>query len=209
MEKMNQFLMEQNKELTEQNKRLFAQNEELLHQVRHLTEQVQYMNKKLFGSSSEKTKVDDNQISLWEDSFFEVAEETDTQTVEDITYRRKKKKGKKAELLRNLSIEEVHCELHDKDCLCQHCGETMKSIGKKEVRSDLKYVPARLIRKVYFSYAYACNCHNEATEAKNIRCAEVPKAVIRGSFVGASLLAEVIHKKFVLSVPFYRQVGDW
>ena len=40
-------------------------------------------------------------------------------------------------------------------------------------------------------------------------CAETPKAPIQRSFAGASVLAEVFHQKFVLSLPCYRQVSEW
>ena len=63
-------MTELEQQLMEQNKALFAQNQELLEQVRQLTEQIQYMNKKLFGSSSEKTKVADGQISLFNSDNF-------------------------------------------------------------------------------------------------------------------------------------------
>ena len=63
-------MTELEQQLMEQNKALFAQNQELLEQVRQLTEQIQYMNKKLFGSASEKTKVAEGQISLFNSDDF-------------------------------------------------------------------------------------------------------------------------------------------
>ena len=59
-------MTELEQQLMEKNKSLFAQNQELLEQVRQLNEQIQYLTKKLFGSSSEKTKVAEGQISLFE-----------------------------------------------------------------------------------------------------------------------------------------------
>ena len=49
--------------MTELEQQLMEQNKALLEQVRQLNEQIQCMTKKLFGSSSEKTKVADGQIS--------------------------------------------------------------------------------------------------------------------------------------------------
>ena len=63
MTELEQHLFSQVKDLTEQ-------NQALLEQVRQLTEQIQYLNKKLFGSSSEKTKVADGQISLFDQDNF-------------------------------------------------------------------------------------------------------------------------------------------
>lgn len=58
MTELEQHLFSQVKDLTEQ-------NQALLEQVRQLTEQIQYLNKKLFGSSSEKNKITEGQISLF------------------------------------------------------------------------------------------------------------------------------------------------
>ena len=63
-------MAELEQQLIEQNKHLFAQNQALLEQVRQLTEQIQYLNKKLFGSSSEKTRVAEGQISLFDQNHF-------------------------------------------------------------------------------------------------------------------------------------------
>ena len=56
--------------MTELEQQLMEQNKALLEQVRQLTEQIQYLNKKLFGSSSEKTKVAEGQISLFDSDDF-------------------------------------------------------------------------------------------------------------------------------------------
>ena len=63
MTEIEQHLFSQVKDLTKQ-------NQALLEQVRQLNEQIQYLNKKLFGSSSEKTKVAEGQISLFNSDDF-------------------------------------------------------------------------------------------------------------------------------------------
>lgn len=85
----------------------------------------------------------------------------------------------------------------------------MKQMGKKIIREEVCFVPARLYKKRYISYTYPCDYHDESIEGKPIRCAETPKAPIQRSFAGASVLAEVFHQKYVLSIPCYRQVSEW
>lgn len=85
----------------------------------------------------------------------------------------------------------------------------MKQMGKKIIREEVCFVPSRLYKKRYISYTYACDCHDESIEAKPIRCAETPKAPIQRSFAGASVLAEVLYQKYVLSIPCYRPVSEW
>ena len=68
--KENQNLL---KKLDQQTQRITQQDQQITEQtlkIQQLTEQVEFLTKKLFGSSSEKTKVDPNQLSLFEDPQF-------------------------------------------------------------------------------------------------------------------------------------------
>jgi transposase len=86
----------------------------------------------------------------------------------------------------------------------------MKHLGKKIVRDEVHFVPAKLHVERHISHSYQCNCHDPLKEAKQIKATPVPKALFSsGSIVSSSLLAEIFHLKFVLSVPLYRQVNDW
>ncbi len=133
--------------------------------IQQLTEQVEFLSKKLFGSSSEKTKVDPGQLTLFGDPVLEEPLTKDEPT-EEITYRRRKTSGRKAELTKDLPVEEIHCELHGEDCTCDHCGQAMKPMGKKVVREEVCFIPARLYKKVYISHTYECDCHDPNFEAK-------------------------------------------
>ena len=121
--KENQKLL---KKLDQQTQQITEQNQK----IQQLTEQVEFLTKKLYGSSSEKTKIDENQLSLFEDPSLEDHEIKVKQT-EEITYRRRKSSGRKAELIKDLPVKEIHCQLHGDDCLCAHCGNEMKQMGKK------------------------------------------------------------------------------
>ena len=222
---MNTFeskLIEENQKLLkklDQQAQLLAQKEEKINKLQlkmmeqtdkidTLIEQVEFLSKKLFGSSSEKTKVDPGQLTLFGDPVLEEPLTKDEPT-EEITYRRRKTSGRKAELTKDLPIEEVHCELHGEDCTCDHCGQAMKPMGKKVVREEVCFVPARLYKKVYISHAYECDCHDPNLEAKSIRCAEVPKGPIQRSLAGPTTLAWLFHQKFELGLPTYRQEKEW
>ena len=65
--KENQNLL---KKLDQQTQRITEQDQ----QIKQLTEQIEFLTKKLYGSSSEKTKVDPNQLSLFEDPILEAQE---------------------------------------------------------------------------------------------------------------------------------------
>ena len=74
--KENQNLL---KKLDQQTQRITEQDQ----QIKQLTEQVEFLTKKLYGSSSEKTKVDPNQLSLFEDPVLE-NDQTNIEPTEEI-----------------------------------------------------------------------------------------------------------------------------
>ena len=53
--------------MTELEKQLSETIQIQAEQIKHLTEQVEFLTKKLFGSSSEKTKYGEGQLSLFEE----------------------------------------------------------------------------------------------------------------------------------------------
>ncbi len=57
----------------------------------------------------------------------------------------------------------------------------MKQMGKKIIREEVCFVPARLYKKRYISYTYACDCHDESIEAKPIgsEMKQMGKKIIR------------------------------
>ena len=106
-------LDQQTQRITQQDQQITEQSQQIAEQslkIQQLTEQVEFLTKKLFGSSSEKTKIDPNQLSLFEDPVLE-NHQTTIEPTEEITYRRRKSSGRKAELTKDLPIEEVHCDL--------------------------------------------------------------------------------------------------
>ena len=102
----------------------------LEHENRLLKEQLEFFKKKLFGKSSEKTKGNPNQISLFdmEEITQEETSETDVE-VETITYTRKKAQGKRQDILEQFTPELIHLELLGEDCVCPECQHTLKEIG--------------------------------------------------------------------------------
>lgn len=85
----------------------------------------------------------------------------------------------------------------------------MKQMGKKIVREEVCFIPAKLYKKVYIRHSYECNCHDPAYEVKQIKSGSVPKGPIQNSLASASVLAFLMHQKYVLSLPLYRQEAEW
>ena len=210
MTELEKQLMKNNDELLAQNDTLNKQAEAYMTELRLLREQVEYLTKKLFGRSSEKSVDLDGQLDLFhDDASFKTAETTEEKTVvEEIHYKRTKRVGYKAELTKHLPIKEIHCKLDGKDCTCDWCTSDLRPIGKSYVREEVVFVPATMYKKVYYQHAYECpTCKQDGEDF--IKKAPVPKQPITHSLASPSVLAQLLHQKIELSLPFYRQEKEW
>lgn len=126
---------------------------------------------------------------------------------EEITYKRKKSKGKRQALLAQFDSEEFHHRLED--CICPDCQGELKEIGATLQRQELVFIPAQLKRIDHIQHAYKCQACSENNPSDKIVKAPVPKATLAHSLDSASIIAHTIHQKFNLKVPNYRQEEDW
>ena len=195
----------------EEDKIKFNKTVELLeHENRLLKEQLEFFKKKLFGKSSEKTKGNPNQISLFD--IEEVAQEETSETtveVETITYTRKKPTGKRQDIFEQFTPELVHHELLGEACVCPECQHALKEIGSCIQRKELVFIPAQLKRVDHIQHSYKCpHCSENGTNDKIIK-APVPKAPLNHSLGSSTIIAHTIYQKYQLKVPNYRQEADW
>lgn len=198
-------------QLTSQLNRQSTQNEQQAEQIRILTEKVDYLTTKLFGRKSEKSVYDD-QMSLFDEpeSFFSQPETTEEETVEEeITYRRKKAKGRKAELIAGLPVKEIHHTLSEAECFCDTCNSQLSEIGIKIVREVAQFIPASLYKEQHIQHSYEClECKNNA-ETNSIKSSKIPTPVLAHSTAGSSVVAWCLYQKFVLAIPLNRQENEW
>ena len=90
--------------LKKENKELLAKIDQQTLQIQQLTEQLEYLLKKLYGSSSEKSKISENQLSLFEDPILE-CEEIEEALEEEVggsSLPHQKKKGRKYRIISHL-----------------------------------------------------------------------------------------------------------
>lgn len=130
-------------ELQLKDKQLRTQEEKIVmleNKMDWLLEQVRLSQHKQFGPSSEKTTFE-GQMSLVfnETEGFEGKNFTEP-TLQEITYKRKKKVGQKEEILEDLPVETVIYELPQEEQLCPDCGDKRHVLGK-EVRRELIIIP--------------------------------------------------------------------
>jgi transposase len=171
----------------------------------HLHHQLNVLRQMKFGRKSEKLK-DDVQGELFDEAgmVLELESENDnTESVETITYTRKKQAAKKRNALPdNLpSVTEVH-DLDDTDKQCE-CGCQLTHI-KDEVTETLDMLPQVMFKRIHIKKKYACrNCE------QTIKTAPAPNSILPRTIATPGLLAEIIHAKFNQHLPLYRQEAQF
>ena len=184
-----------------------AQIADLQSEVSELKKLLEYYQSQLllskrrqFGVSSEVTNTDERQMSMFGEAQPTVAIEPET---EEISYTRKKRKGKREEDLSGLPVERIDYELSEADRRCPQCGETMRDIGV-DVRRELKVIPARFVVLEHAKHTYACKTCSENSHTTPMTKADAPPALINGSLASASLVAYIATQKYLSGMPLYR-----
>ncbi|MCL2153997.1 MAG: IS66 family transposase [Oscillospiraceae bacterium] len=182
---------------------LLAQNAKQEILIKHYENQILLLKRQKFGQSSEKYSTGDcHQLNFLGEPENTPIPEPET---EDITYSRKKRKGKREEDLSGLPVERIDHELPENGRGCPECGESMKDIGV-DIRRELKLIPAQVIVVEHATHAYACDnpvCE-ENTGGVTIVKAESPKPIIPGSLASSSLVAHIAYQKYSNGLPLYR-----
>ncbi|BDZ31324.1 hypothetical protein MH1LPH_17900 [Lactiplantibacillus brownii] len=176
-------------------------------QIKEQAEIIDYLTKKLFGQKTEK--IDGNQISLFEEEnrVFTEPEQTGQENQSDQVQPAKKvKRTRQAVVSPNVPIKETVIDLPDK--LCPN-GHGLVTVGKKFVREELHFRPAKLYREKIYTMTYKCPSCELIDGLAHLIQSQAPKALIPHSLASVSVIAEILHKKFELSVPLYRQLQDW
>lgn len=133
--------------------------------------------------------------------------ETPDEVGDTVTYQRKKKRGQREANLAHLPVERIEYTLPE-GTPCAVCHQPLHAMST-EVRRELQVVPARVTVVEHIQHLYSCRtCEHEAVQTP-IRKAPMPRPLYPGSLASASLLAEVLHQKYTLSLPLYRQAQEW
>lgn len=108
----------------------------------------------------------------------------------------------------HVEVECVHYHPEQTTCTC--CQHAMTEIGTTVVREEAKFIPAKMVKVQHIEHAYECKtCKGDASLPAQIKRGQAPQPAIQRSLAGASVLAKVLHDKFVLYIPLYRQVNEW
>lgn len=172
---------------------------ELTTKLTWFEEQFRLSQQKRFGSSSEVTPEQDR---LFNEAEAE-AKSLPEPTMEEITYKRRKTKGKREEQLKDLPEETIEYRLSPEEQVCS-CGGALHEMST-EIRQELKTIPAQQIVVKHVRYIYGCRrCEREEINTPVIT-APMPAPVLPGSLASPSSVAHIMSQKYVEGMPLYRQ----
>ncbi len=173
-------------------------------------------NRARFGQSSEKRTylLCDGQLSLFGQAGDGVTEKTpeeapsaEKQQVSVSAHTRKPKRTIE-ELCANVPEETVIVDLPDEQKLTTD-GRPLKCIGTDDVRVELIREPSRIYKRVYRCKVYADPKAEEETGNADIRRPHVPAPLLPHSYASASVVMDIIVKKYLDALPLYRQEQMW
>lgn len=182
-------------------------------QIENMIQALLHAQKKMFGSSSEVTTQIEGQLSLFE-NLKALADEL-LKGQKKITVpsydRTPRQPGVREEMLAGL-VKEIEEYVIPMETVCSVCGGELKIVGKKLVRTEVEYVPAKLkVKQIVQQVAKCVSCGTD--ESENDTChfqqAAVPAPVLAHSIATPSLVAQVMYQKFALGLPLARQEKDW
>ncbi len=183
--------------------------EQLQQDLANKTAEIDYLKAKLFGSSSEKTKLPfPGQLSLF-DPDDRVPEIIEPEVIGVAAYKKiRKPKATYEEQFENLPGRQVPLDtLDDEDKICPVCGEIMVPIGMEVVRTELVYHPAVLEKVEYTAATYSCPSCKDTLEPQFTKDKAQP--LVPHSYVSSGLAAHVMYAKFINALPYYRQEKDF
>lgn len=181
---------------------------ELTRENQWFREQFKLLRCGKFGPSSEKT--DSDQLSFSD----EVGANADLSIPEpSLTevkthYRKSRTRLTTDKLPEDLPVEIIEHKLPEDECICPECNNVLHVMGK-EIREELKIIPAKAVIVRHVGHTYACrNCENNSDYTPIVK-ASMPEPVIKGGFASPEAIAHIAVQKFMMASPLYRQEQEW
>ena len=189
--------------------------ESLSEELRKANENLEYLLKKLYGRKTEKTSAIDGQLLIGEIAlglFNEAEKEADDTILEPVPFeepvKRTKKGYKRKEAFKDLASQDQIYKLDQSQRTCPVDGNDLTVVGKKFLRSEIKYIPAEISVVNIYQETYECRkCKKE--NRPGVYNPYTPEPVLQHSYATASSVAWTMYQKFVQAVPLYRQEKDW
>lgn len=170
--------------------------------VAWLEEQLKLNRQRLYGRSSESAATLQSELIFDEAQPAPAELETDDPAQEPVaSYSRQKKScGRKLDISQ-LPHERHYHDLPDDQKMCA-CGNALHKIGE-DTSKQVEHIKAQLKVIEHVQVRYGCR------HCETMKAAEKPEAPIPKCMAAASLLADVVVKKYQHHLPLYRQSKIW
>lgn len=149
---------------------------------------------KKYGASCEQSQGE--QLGFFDEAEITADRKASEPDIEEITYIRKKRVGKREEDFSALPVETVTHELPQSEQVCAECGEQLHVMGK-EIRKELVIIPAQVKVKEHIRYVYSCRNCEKTKQTVSVVKAPMPEPVIKGSAASPSAVAHIMTQKYV------------
>jgi len=119
--------------------------------------------------------------------------------------------GVRAEMLAGLP-QEIDEYVIPADETCSVCGSDLKVVGKRLVRTEVEFVPAKVVVKQIVQQVAKCTkCGEKGSEYPvcHFQQASLPTPPLPHSISTPSLIAQIMYQKFGLGLPLARQEKGW
>jgi transposase len=188
------------------------QNEkaELLAKLNWFEEQFRLNQHKRYGRSSEQTVYAEQQSLFNEAEALDAVKPSEPEpTLEEITYKRKKKqKGHREEMLKDLPVEVIEHKMPEEEQICDVCGNDLHEMSV-EITRELEIIPPQVKVIEHRRTVYACGECEENEITTPVITAPMPKRTLPGSIASAATIAYVMIQKYMFGVTLYRQETYW
>ena len=176
-------------------------------EVQWYKQQFGLAQKRLYGPSSEKSPVGQEEMLFNEAEVCAAPARPDIET-DPVTFKRRKTTGKRELQLADLPVEDISYDLPEEEQICPECAGALHPMGV-DVRQEIKIIPAKVVLVKHNRRKYSCrNC--ERNEIKTpILTAPMPKSAFPNSLASPSAVAFTMNQKFVEGSPLYRQELYW
>ena len=168
--------------------------------IEHLTELVLKRNKMLFGQKSEKAKfINDGQLAF--EGIFNVTRKSN---------KTGQHRGRK-EIRADLETKKIVYELSEDQRICEECGDTLIPYSEEYITTRIAVIPEKVYKIEYYRKVYKCkNCDKNGIKSNIVKAEnQTPACIIEKGLPDASLVADIMQRKYQLGEPLYRQEQYW
>ena len=119
-------------------------------------------------------------------------------------------RGRK-EIRADLETKKIVYELSEDQRICEECGDTLVPYSEECITTRIAVIPEKVYKIEYYRKVYKCrNCDKSGIKSNIVKAKnQMPACIIEKGLPDASLVADIMQRKYQLGEPLYRQEKYW